>query len=91
LTEYCGAHKKERISYVLSVGLVKDFQKKGIGNFLRCYAQGYLKGLGYTKLCGHASSPAQIHIVQKFGGRVLTEYRNWGNSGRTALFYECDL
>ena len=80
-----------RMIYCYSTTLLPAFRRRGLSKILVAYWNGLARGAGFTKVDGHATSPAMVAVRAFFGARFGPVHPNWYETNRTAHYYECDL
>lgn len=77
--------------YCHSNGLLPEYQHKGFGTIMKSYMLGYLKGLGFKRVLGHAHEQGSIQLNDKFGARHVHCFKNWYGTGHRYWLYEIIL
>ena len=79
------------VLYMYSTTVFKRFQGAGYGKLLCAYYAGFMKGLGFRHLIGHATSDSMRSIRVWMGAEFGAEHANWCGSTRTARFYNVTI
>ncbi len=77
--------------YCYSTTIMPKFQGKGLARLLKAYWLGQVAERGFSRVVGHSTSPAIMHINHAFGAKDLASHENWYETSRTATFYEIAL
>jgi len=85
------AHIDKKVAYISSVGVLPEYQNKGIGKLLRYEVSNALKELGYEYIVSHSNSGAMTHIDESLGAVILEENKNWGGANETHYLTEMKL
>jgi GNAT superfamily N-acetyltransferase len=80
-----------RCIYCFGTTLLPRFQGRGLAKLLVAYWNGYVKGLGFSTVYGHATSPAMLRVRKFFGAQVDDIIGHWYETERTAYHYEQPL
>ena len=77
--------------YCCSNGLLKKYQNKGLGTICKAYTLGYLKGLKYEWIVGHANKEGSLQLNLRFGAKAIHSFTNWYGTGSTYVLYSIKL
>lgn len=86
--EGCQAYQRDDVFYVYSIAILPEFQGKGLAKILKAYSLGMIFGEGFKAVIDHAHEGASLHLNQLFGARVISEHRNWYETGETYYLNE---
>ena len=77
--------------YVYSTGILRRYQRQGLGRVLKAYHLGRIAQAGYELVLGHALYPASCALNLGFGASLGARHPNWYDTGELYRFYNLRL
>jgi len=84
-------HYDEKTMYVTSTAVLPEYRGKGVATKLKQFMFKDLKENGFKYVVGHSDSGAMTHINEKFGAKIIGEFKNWYDSSETHYLYEVKI
>ena len=79
---------KEHGVYFYSLAVVPKYEGLGIAKSLWLQIIADTKNQGYKMIFSHAKEGSSSHLCEVFGGKFITQRRNWFGTGNTHNLYE---
>lgn len=86
--EGCSAYQRPDALYIYSIAILPQFQGKGLGKLLKAYSLGLAFGKGFKLVIDHAHEGPSLRLNQYFGAKVISEHRDWYETGETYYLNE---
>jgi ribosomal protein S18 acetylase RimI-like enzyme len=84
-------HIKEKVAYISSIGVLPEYQNRGIAKKFKENMNQILKKLGYRYVLSHSNEGAMTHLDELFGAKIIDTKHNWGGSKETHHLTETKL
>lgn len=86
--EGCQNYQRSDCLYVYSIAILLGFQGRGLAKVLKAYSLGLAFGKGFTSVIDHAHEGASLYLNQLFGAKVISEHKDWYETGETYYLNE---
>ena len=80
-----------RAMYCYSNTIMPDYQGKGWGKILKAHWLGFVKGAGFSLICGHARPNGSQQLNDDFGVQWLGDFPDWYGTGETYRLYKLTI
>jgi len=84
-------YRHRKAIYVYSTGMLRRYQRQGLGRVLKAFHLGRIAQAGYELVLGHAPHPASCALNVSFGATLGARHPNWCDTGELYRFYRLRL